>query len=127
MMKGEAPKDIDDYLSRYPEPVRAALNSLRKVIRETVPKAEEAISYHIPTFKYMGSLVGFGATKNHCSFYVMSNVALKSFKEELKDYDTSTGTIRFSHDKPLPVKLVKRIIKERMIENEIVMKSKKKK
>jgi uncharacterized protein YdhG (YjbR/CyaY superfamily) len=124
MMKGDAPKDIDDYLKRYPDNVRSTLGFLRKWIMEAAPKAEEAITYHIPTFKYKGSLVGFGATKKHCAFYVMSNSALKSFKEELKDYDTSTGTIRFSHDTPLPAKLVKKIVKERLIENEVLMANK---
>ena len=124
-MKGEAPKDIDDYLKRYPDNVRTTLGVLRKWIKEAAPKAEEAISYQIPTFKYKGALVGFGATKKHCAFYVMSNTTLKSFKEELKDYDVSTGTIRFPHDSPLPVKLVKRIVKERILENEVVMANKK--
>jgi uncharacterized protein YdhG (YjbR/CyaY superfamily) len=124
MMKGDVPKDIDDYLKRYPENVRSTLSSLRKWIREAAPKSEETISYHIPTFKYKGPLVGFGATKKHCAFYVMSNSALKSFKEELKDYDVSTGTVRFSHDTPLPAKLVKRIVKERIIENEMLLASK---
>ena len=54
----------------------------------------------------------------------MSNTALKAFKEELKDYDTSTGTIRFPHDTPLPAKLVKKIVKERIVENEMVLASK---
>ena len=123
-MKGDVPKDIDDYLMRYPENVRKTLGQLRKWIREAAPKSEETISYHIPTFKYKGALVGFGATKKHCAFYVMSNSALKSFKDELKDYDTSTGTIRFPHDTPLPAKLVKRIVKERIIENELLMANK---
>jgi len=121
MMKGDAPKDIDDYLKRYPVNVQSTLGSLRKMIQAAAPKAEEAITYHIPTFKYKGPLVGFGATKQHCAFYVMSNSALKSFKEELKDYDTSTGTIRFPHDHPLPATLVKKIVKERIIENEVLM------
>jgi len=124
MMKGDAPKDIDDYLKRYPENVRSTLGMLRNWIKQAAPKAEEAITYHIPTFKYKGALVGFGATKKHCAFYVMSNTALKSFKEELKDYDTSTGTIRFPHDTPLPAKLVKRIVKERIMENEVVVANK---
>lgn len=123
-MKGEAPKDIDDYLKRYPENVRTTLGQLRNWIKEAAPKAEEAITYHIPTFKYKGPLVGFGATKKHCAFYAMSNTVLKSFKEELKDFDTSTGTIRFPHDSPLPAKLVKKIVKERIMENEVIMANK---
>lgn len=124
MMKDGAPKDVEDYLKRYPENVRSTLSTLRKWIREAAPKAEEAISYHIPVYKYKGMLVGFGATKKHCAFYVMSNTVLKTFKDDLKDYDISIGTIRFSHDTPLPVKLVKKIVKERIIENEVVLASK---
>jgi uncharacterized protein YdhG (YjbR/CyaY superfamily) len=124
MMKGSIAKNIDDYLKQCPENVRTTLSLLRKQIREAAPKAEETISYHIPVFKYKGSLVGFGATKKHCAFYVMSNSLIKTFKDELKDYDTSTGTIRFPHDVPLPAKLVKKIVKERIVENEVILANK---
>jgi uncharacterized protein YdhG (YjbR/CyaY superfamily) len=68
MMKAGAPKDVEDYLKRYPDNVRATLSTLRKWIKEAAPKAEEAISYHIPVFKYKGNLVGFGATKSIARF-----------------------------------------------------------
>ena len=127
MMKGPVAKDVDDYLKQYPANVRSTLGFLRKWIKEAAPKAEEAISYHIPVFKYKGMLVGFGATKKHCAFYVMSNSTLKTFKNDLKDYDISTGTIRFPHDTPLPEKLVKKIVKERIVENEVITANKAKK
>jgi uncharacterized protein YdhG (YjbR/CyaY superfamily) len=111
-------KDIDEYLSLVPIDVRDTLEKLRSTIKTIAPKAVEKISYQIPTFNYLGPLVGFAAFKNHCSFYVMSHEVMNMFKEELKSYDTATATIRFSADKPLPELLVKKIVKARIEENE---------
>jgi uncharacterized protein YdhG (YjbR/CyaY superfamily) len=66
----------------------------------------------------MGQLVSFGAGKNHCSFYVMSPKVVAAFKQDLKDYDTSPGTVRFPVGKPLPAALVKKLVKARIAENE---------
>ena len=63
-------------------------------------------------------LVGFGATANHCSFFLMSSSTVEAHKEELKDYDTSKGTIRFQPDKPLPAALVRKLVKARIAEND---------
>jgi len=83
-----------------------------------VPGAEETISYKVPSYKYKGMLVGFGAAKNHCSFFVMSSTLLNDFKDEVKDFKTSTGTIRFSPDKPIPNDLITKIVMARLAENE---------
>lgn len=109
-------KSIDDYLTLVPEPARTTLEKLRQVIRTTAPKAEETISYGIPSYKLDGMLVGFGFFKNHCTFFVMSNTLLKekAFKDELKGYKGSLSGIHFPHDKMLPVALVKKIVKARM-------------
>ena len=65
-----------------------------------------------------GMLVAFGATPNHCAFYLMSASTLKSFQKELKGYDLSKGTIRFQPEKPLPVSLVRKLVKARLAEND---------
>lgn len=127
MEKVNTPKDIDEYLARIPANVRTTLEALRKMIKDAAPKAEEGISYQVPIFKYQGSLVSFGAAQNHCSFYVMSPATMKAFKDELKGYDTSPGTIRFPHDKPLPAGLVKKLVKARIKENEEIKAKKAKK
>ena len=111
------PKTIDEYLAALSEDKRAALEKLRKTIRAAAPKAEECISYGIPAFRQNGMLVGFGATANHCAFYLMSSTTVAAHKDELKDYDTSKGTIRFEADKPLPVVLVRKLVKARIAEN----------
>jgi uncharacterized protein YdhG (YjbR/CyaY superfamily) len=82
------------------------------------PQATEAISYGIPMFKYQGLLVGFAAFSKHCSLFPTSMAVMKAFKNELKGYQTSKGTIRFPVDKPLPAALVKKLVKARLAEKE---------
>lgn len=118
-------KSVDDYLAAVPEEARAVLEALRRTIRDAAPKAEEAISYQIPSFKYHGPLVFFAAFKNHCSFYVASKSVMKTFSSELKPYDTSGTTIHFSAENPLPATLVKKIVKARIEENEARAKKRK--
>jgi uncharacterized protein YdhG (YjbR/CyaY superfamily) len=111
-------RDVDEYLAAVPEKQRVTLEKLRKTIKSAAPEASEAISYRIPTFKYQGDLVGFAAFKNHCSFFVMSPSVIKAHKDELKAYKTAPGTIRFPSDKPLPLALVRKLVKARIDENE---------
>ena len=111
-----APKTVDDYLGALPEDQRAALEKLRETIKAAAPEAAESISYGIPSFKYKGRpLIHIGAAKHHCAIY---GLVPDAFKDELKQYDTSKGTIRFPADKPLPATLVKKLVKTRMAEIE---------
>lgn len=111
-------RTIDDYLAALSDDKRAALGRLRKTIRAAAPRAEECISYQLPAFRLDGKpLVAFGATTNHCAFYPMSGTTVEAHKDELKDYDTSKGTIRFQPDNPLPVTLVHKLVKARIAEN----------
>ncbi len=113
-----APKDVDEYLARVPEPARSTLNKIRAAIRSAVPpEATETISYRIPAFKYKGVLVWFAAFSDHCSLFPTASV-VEAFKNELKGFSTSKGTIHFPTDKPLPTALVKKLVKARIAENE---------
>lgn len=117
--KSAPPKDVEAYLATVPPEARRMLKQLRKTIMAAAPKAVEGISYGVPGYKYNGRpLVYFGAAKKHCGFYVENGSFNEAYKEELKAYDTSKGTIRFPLDKPLPIALVKKIVKARMAENE---------
>ena len=109
---------VDDYLSELPDDVFLVLENIRQIIKFLVPDAEETISYRVPSYKFKGMLVGFGATKSHCSFFVMSSTLLNEFEEEVKDFDTSTGTIRFTPEKPIQNELITRIVMTRVAENE---------
>lgn len=112
------PKTIDDYLAALDEDKRAALEKLRRTIRAAAPKAEECIHYGVPAFRLNGrSLVCFGAGAKHCAFYPSSGATVAAFAAELKGYDTSKGTIRFTADKPLPAALVRKLVKARIKEN----------
>ncbi len=109
-------KTIDEYLAALSSDKRAALERLRKTIRAAVPRAEECISYQLPAFRLDGRfLVAFGATANHCAFY--PGGVVEALEEELKDYDTSKGTIRFQADHPLPAALVRKLVKVRIARN----------
>src|SRR6266498_3490682 len=112
------PNAIDDYLAGVNTDQRLALEKLRKTIRAVAPKVEECISYGIPAFRLNGrSLVFFGAWANHCSFYPGSSTTLKKFRSDLKSFQITKGTIRFSPDNPPPLALVKNLVKARIAEN----------
>jgi uncharacterized protein YdhG (YjbR/CyaY superfamily) len=113
-----APKDVDEYLAAVPQPARSTLNKIRAAIRSAVPpEATETISYGIPAFKHKGVLVWFAAFSNHCSFFPTASV-IEAFKDELKAFSTSKGTIQFPTDKPLPAALVKKMVKLRVAQIE---------
>jgi uncharacterized protein YdhG (YjbR/CyaY superfamily) len=118
-VKGKgAPKDVDEYLAGIPEPARSALNKIRAAIRSAAPpEATETISYGMPAFRHNGVLVWFAAFSDHCSLFPTASV-IEEFKDELKGFSTSKGTIRFPADKPLPTALVKKLVKARVSENE---------
>jgi uncharacterized protein YdhG (YjbR/CyaY superfamily) len=111
------PTTIDEYLARAKPEQRAVLEKLRKTIHAVAPKAEESISYGLAGFKLNGRpLVYFGAWANHCAFYPMSAATLRNFQPQLKQFETSKGTIRFTTAKPLPVTLVRKLVKARIAE-----------
>jgi uncharacterized protein YdhG (YjbR/CyaY superfamily) len=120
----KAVKTVEEYLSLFPEPQRKELEKIRKAIKDTAPKAEEAISYGMPGYKLNGVLVYFGGFKTHCSFFPAGNSVIKKFSEELKEYKTSKGTIQFPLNQSIPVLLIKKMVKERIRENEIKQKEK---
>src|SRR5438876_8940829 len=109
------PQTIDEYLATAKPDQRRTLAKLRKTIHAVAPKVEECISYGIPAFRLNGrSLVFFGAWANHCAFYPGNSVTFKKFRNDLKAFHISKGTIRFSPEKPLPAALVKKLVKARM-------------
>jgi uncharacterized protein YdhG (YjbR/CyaY superfamily) len=111
--------EIDALLAGLPEEVRDALESLRRTIAAAAPDSVEGIGYGVPAFKYRGRpLVSFGAAKDHCAFYVQSPAVMDAHRNELAGYDTAKGTIRFAPDKPLPKRLVTKLVKARMAETD---------
>jgi uncharacterized protein YdhG (YjbR/CyaY superfamily) len=110
------PETIDEYLAALSEDKRAALERLRKIIQAAVPRAVECISYQLPAFRFDGKVImWFGAASNHCALY--PGALVEDYKDELKDYETSKGTIRFQPDHPLPATLVRKLVKARIAKN----------
>jgi uncharacterized protein YdhG (YjbR/CyaY superfamily) len=113
-----APQNVDEYLAGVPEPARSTLTKIRAAIRSAVPPgASETISYRIPAFKHKGVLVWFAAFSDHCSLFPTAEV-IQAFKNELKDFSISKGTIHFPVNKPLPTALVKKLVKARVARSE---------
>lgn len=112
------PKTVDEYLAGVPEPARGALQKVRAAISSAAPpQATETISYGIPALRCNGVLVWFAAFSKHCSLFPTASV-IEKFKDELKEYTISKGTIQFPADKPLPASLIKKMVKARIQEME---------
>jgi uncharacterized protein YdhG (YjbR/CyaY superfamily) len=108
--------DIDSYIANYPKPVQALLRKMRATIKKSAPKAQEAITYGIPTYKLNGNLVHFGAFKDHVSFFPTSS-GIAAFKKEISKYKVAKGTVQFPLDKPLPLGLITKIVRFRVKES----------
>jgi uncharacterized protein YdhG (YjbR/CyaY superfamily) len=110
-------KTVDAYVAGHPAKIATRLRAVRKAIRECAPSAVEGISYGMPGYKLAGKpLVYFAAQTHHVGFYALPS-GVAAFKKELSKYQTSKGTIQFQHDEPLPLPLIKRIVRARVKEN----------
>jgi uncharacterized protein YdhG (YjbR/CyaY superfamily) len=124
-MQGTQAITIDEYIAGFPKDIQQLLKTMRTTIQKAAPKAEEAIKYAMPTYVQDGNLVHFAAFKNHIGFYPAPD-GITSFKKELAIYKTSKGAIQFPLDKPIPVGLVREIVKYRVKMNTEKAKIKKK-
>jgi len=110
-------KDITQYFAARPPKARAALRKIRAAILSVAPKAQEVFSYRIPGFRLNGrALVWYAAFKDHCSLYPMTGAIRRRLARDLAGYETSKGTVRLPLAKPIPVALVKKLVKARMAE-----------
>jgi len=112
-LDGAKVESIEEYIRRFPEPVRERMEKIRRVVAEAAPGATEAISYGIPTFKLNGNLVHFGAFKDHIGFFPTSS-GVAAFATEFSGYKQSRGTVQFPHTKPIPYELVGRVVRFRV-------------
>jgi uncharacterized protein YdhG (YjbR/CyaY superfamily) len=110
------PKTIDEYIAGFPPEIQKILQKLRATIRKAAPEATETISYQMPTFTLKGNLVHFAAYKNHIGFYPVPS-GIEAFKAELSPYHQGRGSVQFPIGEPLPLDLIARIVKFRVLEN----------
>jgi uncharacterized protein YdhG (YjbR/CyaY superfamily) len=105
-------KSVDDYIATHRADVQPILERVRSTIRKAVPRAEEVISYQIPTYKLHGGyVVYFAGWKQHYSLYPASAHLVAAFEKDLAPYEVNKGTIRFPLSEPVPVKLIAAIAK----------------
>ncbi len=109
-------EDIDSYIATFPKDVQAVLEQVRTAIKTSAPKAEEVISYNMPAFKFHGMLVYFAGYKKHIGFYSLPS-GHKAFEKELSIYKQGKGSVQFPLDKPMPLALIKKMVKFRVQEN----------
>ena len=108
-------REIDRYLATLDEPKRSTLESLRASILEVVPDAEQCIAYRMPAFKVEGKVVaGFGAFTNHLSYLPHSGSVLPALGDDVARYEQTKGSLHFAIDKPLPKRLVRKLVTTRM-------------
>jgi uncharacterized protein YdhG (YjbR/CyaY superfamily) len=122
----KAPATIDEYVANFPEDVQKKLQEIRGVIKDAAPEAKERISYKMPAFTLNGNLVYFAAFKNHIGFYPIPS-GIEEFKKELSVYEQGKGSVQFPLDKPLPLELIRKIVKFRAKENLAKARAKEKK
>ena len=94
------------------------LRQLRQAIKSAAPKAEEKISYGMPFYAYHGRLIYFAAHKNHVGMYPIIGREKELYAKELKPYMAEKATLQFPIGRPLPIALVKKVVKQRARENE---------
>ena len=107
---------IDEYIATFPKETQRILKEMRATIKAAAPDAEEKISYQMPTFFLKGNLVHFAAFKNHIGFYPTPS-GVEAFKDELSVYEGAKGSVQFPIEKPMPLKLITKIVKFRVAEN----------
>lgn len=109
--------EIRSYFASASQEGRRALRALRETIRAAAPGAIEGFSYRLPCFRFEGRpLVWYGAFTAHCSLYPITGNIKRQLTAALRGYETSKGTVRFPLAKPMPVSLVRRLVKARVAE-----------
>jgi len=108
--------DTEKYIAAFPDEIQQRLNLIRETIRQAAPEATEKISYGMPTFYLKGNLVHFAGYKNHIGLYPAPS-GIEAFQKELSVYKNAKGSVQFPHNQPLPIDLIRAIVKFRVMEN----------
>ena len=115
-MENTKPQTVDEYIAAFPKDIQKLLEEIRSVIKKAAPEAEETINYAMPTFKLHGNLVHFAAHKNHIGFYPAPN-GIEAFRNELSVYKGAKGSVQFPLNQAIPLDLISRIVKFRVLAN----------
>lgn len=108
---------VKAYIEGYGLEVQKRLLTIREIIFDFAPAAQETIKYRMPTVVYHGNLLHYAAFKSHIGIYPLPE-AIKTLREELKDFKQGKGSIQFPNDMELPIEIIKMIVKTRVKEKE---------
>jgi uncharacterized protein YdhG (YjbR/CyaY superfamily) len=117
-MASAGEQTVDAYIAAAPKEIQPMLRELRKAIKSAAPKAEEKISYRMPFYAFHGRLIYFAAHKTHVGMYPIIGREKDLYAKELKPYLAEVATLQFPIGKPIPVALVKKVVRERARQNE---------
>jgi uncharacterized protein YdhG (YjbR/CyaY superfamily) len=104
------PQTVDEYIQSAPEEVQEKLQTIRKIVKELVPEAEEKISYAMLYYGYKGRLAYFAYARNHIGLYIPPPI-IENHAEELKKNVTAKSTVQFPLTEELPIALIKKLVK----------------
>ena len=110
------PDSIKEYIDAAPAEVQEKLNKMHTCIREAAPGAKESLKWGMPAYSYQKILVTFAVFKHHIGFYPMPS-AIEAFAKDLAKYNTAKGSVQLPLDKPLPLPLIRKIVKFRVKES----------
>ena len=114
--RNDTGREVDAYIEAAPKEARITLVHLRKIVKAAAPGVNEGISYRMPYYDYNGALVWFAAFKNHIGLFIRPPV-IEEHMHELNGYETTKSTVRFPIGTPLPVALIKKLVKARVAKN----------
>ncbi len=109
-------ENVDQYIRSFPRDIQEILLQIRETILRAAPEADECISYQMPAYKLNGPLVYFAAGKNHLGFYPTPS-GIEAFRHEFGKYKWSKGAVQFPLDQPMPLELIERMVRFRVVEN----------
>lgn len=117
---------VDEYIFGFPKETQKALKQVRDTIKKVIPEAEEVISYAIPAYKlHKTYVIYFAGFEHHIGIYP-APVNEEGFKKEFSKYKTGKGSVQFPLNTPMPLTLIRKIVKYRLKQNseKIIAKSK---
>lgn len=109
---------VEEYMEDVKPEFRKTLEHVRKTIKSVIQESEEKIYYGMPSFFAPKPVIAYAAFVKHCSIFPMSGSTLKDFKDELKDFEQTKGSVHFTPDHMIPDDLIKKIIEARLKETQ---------
>jgi uncharacterized protein YdhG (YjbR/CyaY superfamily) len=111
------PEQVERYLAEAPQPQQDTLRTVRATLHKVLPRATDAMKYGMPAVLLDGiGVAGYASFKEHCGYFPFSSAVLDRAGDTVARYSTSKGGLKFAVDRPLPVGVVRRLVRLRLDE-----------